>query len=67
MKMVDGVKIGDAYVSMNNVALNKEDISSFSWDENKFEVQVFMRSGHEHLFSFNDVEAFAEAVWKLSG
>ena len=67
MKLVDGIKLGEAFVSVKNVALNKRDISFFSWNENSLEVQVFMQSGHEHSFTFDDPESFSEAVFKLGG
>ena len=67
MKLVDGIKLGEAFISVKNVALNKRDISFFSWNENCLEVQVFMQSGHEHSFTFDDAESFAEAVFKLGG
>lgn len=66
MKLVDGIKLGEAFVSVKNVALNKRDISFFSWNENSLEVQVFMQSGYEHSFTFDDPDDFSEAVLKLS-
>lgn len=65
MKMIDGIEINDDFVSINNVALSREDISSFSWNEQGFKVHVLMKSGHEHSFSFEDHGAFAEAVLRL--
>ena len=44
----------------------RKDISSFSWKEEGFEVHVWMKSGYEHSFSFEDLGAFAEAINKLS-
>jgi predicted transcriptional regulator len=67
MKTVQGIKTNDTFVSINSVALNKEDISSFSWNEKDFQIQVFMKSGYEHSFHFENGEAMAEAIFKLNG
>lgn len=66
MAIIDGNKQDQTFVSINNVALNRKDISSFSWKEEQLELQVLMISGYEHAFSFEDSAAFAEAVLKLN-
>ncbi len=65
MEIIEGNKLNAAYVSINKVAISRTDISSFSWDENTFELQVFMQSGYEHSFCFDDKDSFAEAIFKL--
>lgn len=65
MKTVNGMKLRDTFVSMNNLAINKKDISAFAWDEGKMEIHVLMRSGHEHFLTFDDSDALSEAIYKL--
>lgn len=65
MKIVQGLKKTDNFISIDSIALNREDISSFAWDEKNFSIQVFMRSGYEHSFHFDNSDAMAEAIFKL--
>lgn len=57
----------NAFIFISNVAINYNEISSFYFDEDELEIHIYMKSGNEHIFCFEDVNLFEKAVYELRG
>lgn len=53
------------FVTINEAAINRNEISIFYWCEDSLELNIRMKSGDEHIFSFASKNELRKSVWGL--
>lgn len=53
------------FITINEVAINRNEISIFYWCEDSLELSIRMKCGDEHTFCFANKNELIKGIWEF--